>query len=423
MNISENSTGIRIKPKTASILYKLFFVIIIARLVWNFLFGFRWPSEYVMTCSVFTYDFGFVPRSLVTSALKLIFGSHVYSLKFLYILILGTGLITLGCFIYFAYYFTIKTMNPIGTLLLLWYSLSIYSAYFSHEMGYFEQYGFVLICAVMILPIRFKKNRSYSILYAFLMLVSLLISETNAFLICPVFLALTAYKILTGIEQDLRDCSFFERGYDKRGLAKELLFALCINVPNIAYCLWSGLHLVPVERIENVKNMIRSHTHLLDNRLNEVGNAFCYGRTNNTYVSDVNFKVWNWQLLCYLLLIIFLIAAVLIFAGYWHRAIFYVVSTSFMMFCAYIVNFIAWDQERFKFGAAMMITFFSIFIIKDLGAAKLVLNKDIFYICTLITVVMICIMDFRLGLFDGAAYNASLTQFKETLRSTWMLNY
>lgn len=421
---NENLAKIQFKPRTVSVIYKFVFIVTVARLIWNFLYGFRWPSDYVMASSVFTYDFGFIPRGFVASVLKLVFGYHIYSLKFLYILILGTCLITLLCFIYLSYYFTIKTQNPIGSLLILWYSLSIYSAYISHEMGYFEQYGFVLICAVTVLPIHFKRNSSYTIFYAFLMFISLLISETNAFLICPIFLALTAYRIYENIEQALRDGSLFTGVFNKKGFIKDIALAIGANIPSLIYSIWSGIYIVPEEQIQNIKDLVRSHTRLLDARLDGVGSYYSTGRTHmNTYVSDVNFIVWNWQLLCYILLIIFVVSAVLVFAGYWQRAAFYIIASALMMICAYLVNFVGWDQERFKFNAAMMITFFSIWMIKELGANKLVLNKDIFYLCSLTTIVMLSIMDFRLGLFDGAVYNASLTQFKETLRSTWRLNY
>lgn len=33
------------------------------------------------------------------------------------------------------------------------------------------------------------------------------------------------------------------------------------------------------------------------------------------------------------------------------------------------------------------------------------------------------IMDYRLDLFDGAVYNNSWAQFKDTLKSTWRINY
>lgn len=84
------------------------------RLIWNYLFGFRWPSSYVLSCNVFTYDFGFMPRAFIASAVKLVFGNHIYSLKFLYILIIGSSLLILFFFMYMSYYFNIRTRNIVG---------------------------------------------------------------------------------------------------------------------------------------------------------------------------------------------------------------------------------------------------------------------------------------------------------------------
>lgn len=172
------------------------FIVTIIRLIWNFLYGFRWPSAYVLTNSVFTYDFGYIPRSLVASVLKLIVGDRIYSFKFLYILIVGVGLIITFIFGYLSYYFTIKTKNIIGSALILWYSLSIYSAYLAHEMGYFEQYGYILILGMILVSSKDVNWMKFCGLCAALMFISLLISETNAFLVCPVFIAMSFIKII-----------------------------------------------------------------------------------------------------------------------------------------------------------------------------------------------------------------------------------
>ena len=133
-----------------SIVFPVCFAVTVVRLLWNFLFGFRWPSAYVLSNNVFTYDHGFMPRALVASVLKLLAGNHIYSFKFLYILITGTSVLVLLFFIYMAYYFNFKDRNLIGSALVLWYSLSIYSAYLSHEAGYFEQYAYVLLCILIL---------------------------------------------------------------------------------------------------------------------------------------------------------------------------------------------------------------------------------------------------------------------------------
>lgn len=172
-------------------IFNVLFLITVIRLIWNFLYGFRWPSEYVLSNNIFTYEYGFIPRSLIASLLKLLFGNLIYDRKFLYVLIVGTGILLLSFFCYLSYFFTIKTQNIVGSLLVFWYSLSIYSAYIAHEMGYFEQYGYVFLCGLILFCAKIKSVLKFSILCSGLMFISLLISETNAFLVCPVLLSIT----------------------------------------------------------------------------------------------------------------------------------------------------------------------------------------------------------------------------------------
>ena len=101
----------------------------------------------------------------------------------------------------------------------------------------------------------------------------------------------------------------------------------------------------------------------------------------------------------------------------------YIVASVFIMICIYVLNFIAWDTERFKFGVAMAVTLFSLWVCVSMDTPKIVLNKDLIYTLIIGSMIMIIIMDYRLGLFDVAVYNNSWTQFKETLQSTWRINY
>ena len=93
------------------------------------------------------------------------------------------------------------------------------------------------------------------------------------------------------------------------------------------------------------------------------------------------------------------------------------------MLCVYCLNFIAWDADRYKFCAAMAVTLFSIWILKETNIKEFIANKEIIYIIVAGTAFMCMIMDFRLGLFDGAVYNDSLKQLVETLHNTWRINY
>lgn len=389
------------------------FLITTIRLIWNFLYGFRWPSAYIITSSIFTYDFGFIPRGLVASVLKLIFGNHIYSYKFLYILITGISVFVLFCFIYFAYYFTKKTKNLIGAILVLWYSLSIFSAYLSHEAGYFEQYGYVFLCIVLISPVKIKGSMFFSAICSGLAFISLLIGETNAFMTWPVLLAMSFIKVIECV--DIKDHNGFKRN----------IFGIIIfNMPNVIYCLCTGLIPVSKERIENQVNMIREINNF--KYLDGVAAYYYEGRMSDfqhvNYVNEIHFQVWDWQMKCYILLPTLTIMAVLLFMHCYRKAFYYLCAVIFIMICTYSINFLAWDTERYKFGAAMAVTFFDLWIIKRVDIKKIIWNKDIAYILVIGTMVMIIIMDYRLELFDNMTYNSSWQQFKDTLQNTWMIN-
>ena len=123
--------------KRFSILYKGIFVITLCRLLFNFVYGFRWPSEYVCSQNVFTYRYGFLPRALIGTIMQIIFGDNMYSYKANYVIAIGTALILLGWFIWRVYDLALKKRCLAAAVIIFWYSLSIYSAYSAHEMGYF----------------------------------------------------------------------------------------------------------------------------------------------------------------------------------------------------------------------------------------------------------------------------------------------
>lgn len=149
---------------------------------------------------------------------------------------------------------------------------------------------------------------------------------------------------------------------------------------------------------------------------------FSQGRARQSFVFSVNFVIWPWQLTCYLLLVGLLVTVVLAAAGRYGKAFFNAVAHGCIVLCAYMANFACGDWERNKFAAAMMVTFFDLWMLKEEPVKKPVRNKDIFYIMLIGTMIVIAIMDYRLGLFDGAVYNTSLRQFMDTLKSTWRIH-
>ncbi len=393
-----------------TIIFPICFTVTVVRLLWNFLFGFRWPSAWVLTSNVFTYDSGFMPRAFVASVLKLFVGNHIYSLKFLYILIIGTNMLIFAFLIYMSYYYNIKTRNIIGGIIILWYSLSIYSAYLSYEAGYFEQYGYVLLFLLLLLPIKIKNPMAFSIICTVTNFIILLISETNAFLVCPILFFASLLRLYNDDKKGLN-----------LGFLKKLVILILMNIPCLIYCFHVGSTLIPESTILNQINMIRSHANYFE-RLDEIGGYFYKGRIPG-YASNIEFKVWNWQLKLYLFLIVSVVAMILYSIGYYRKVICYIGSCIFILALIYCLNFIAWDTDRFKFCAATAITFFSMWIVKEIDIRRIVLRKDVVYVCIIGTMLLIMIMDYRLELFDGAMWNNSYGQFKENLQSTWRITY
>lgn len=395
----------------------LMFVIVFAvteiRLLWNYLYGFRWPSDYVLANNVFTYDFGFIPRAFVASVMKLLFGDRIYSMKFLFVLIVGTSLLILVFFMYMSYYFNFKNRNLIGSVLILWYSLSIYSAYLPDEMGYFEQYAYVLLCMVILFPTRIKSSIRYSALCSAIGLVCLLISETTAFLVLPILFMMSLMRVMESPN------------------SKRFLFLLIAYVPSVVYCLWAGTILIPESQRQKLLELIHSHVdamQLPDSfflHLDSVAGIFGTnkGRMGINVVGVLNFQVWPWQLKFYLILVILMTTLMLLLLEQKRRAYIYTVEVLAILLCVYCVNFIAWDFDRFKFCAAMAVTFFSLWIIKETDMKKFKISREMQYVLLLGTIGMIMIMDYRLWLFWDRPYNYSLTQLINTLRDTWRINY
>lgn len=388
-------------------MFNVLFLITVIRLIWNFLYGFRWPSEYVLSNNIFTYEYGFIPRSLIASLLKLLFGNLIYDRKFLYVLIVGTGILLLSFFCYLSYFFTIKTQNIVGSLLVFWYSLSIYSAYIAHEMGYFEQYGYVFLCGLILFCAKIKSVLKFSILCSGLMFISLLISETNAFLVCPVLLSIT----LLNTFENMPVVDF--EGGGKR-VFRCLIQTICVNIPNILYCICVNYIRVPQEIIGKQLSLIRENSDKFQ-RLDEIGAYFYGDRTAREYTDQILFRDENWQLMAYMFLIIFTVTLVLIFSRNYQKAFLFIAASGFVIACGYTLNFIAWDAERYKFGQAMMVTFLGIWTFKKIESAKIILNKDLLYTLVIGTLIMAAIMDYKLGLFDGAEYNNSIMRLKDTL--------
>lgn len=386
-------------------LYRGLFGITAFFLIWNFLYGFRWPSEYVLSSTLFNYYDGFLPRGLIGSILKMVFRERMYHKLFLSVCIMSIGLLLLFALIYLSWFFTVRTQNIMGSMVMLWYSLSIYNAFLAHEMGYFEQYGYVLFMIALLLLDRIPSEKIYGICATGCMFLSLLISETNAFLVCPVFGAMIFFRMFQKTEGTLAD-------------AKRIFMKMVVlNIPNLVYCLF--IFLCPnASEMQITRQIIGIREHADSfNRLEEIGGYYLnHSRLENDYTHSIPITTFNWQLMAYLFVIVFCVSLALYFSEHGKEMLCYLLLNGFIFACGYGVCFIAWDRERFKFCLAFSVTLFAAAVCKKVDFRKLKWNKDMVYALVIGTCVVIALMDFRLGLFDQAAYNQSIAQMVDALK-------
>lgn len=197
-------------------------------------------------------------------------------------------------------------------------------------------------------------------------------------------------------------------------ITKKIVVIISINIPNIIYCFYINFIRVPQNVIDSQIQLIRENSDKFQ-LLDEVGAFFVGDRTADYYTKQILFRDQSWQLMLYMLLIIFTVTLVLITARCYQKACLFVGAGVFVIVCGYMLNFIAWDVERYKFCQAMMITFLGIWTLKKTDTSKIILNKDLLYTLAIGTLIMVSIMDYKLGLFDGAEYNDSIMRLKDTL--------
>lgn len=384
-----------------SAVYIVFFCIITLQMILHFLYGFRWPSEYVQSCTVFNYGDGFLIRGFIGSCLRVLFRDLVYDKLFLSLFILVVGLLVLALFIFVTYYFTVRKHDLLGSVLMLWYALSIYSAYLAHEMGYFEQYGYVVIFAVILFLSEIKNRKALMLITAVLMFILLLVSETNAFLIWPVLLSVCLIRVITD--------AWAERHSPKR----EILFLFFVNIPNAAYCVLTKFFGASEEQIAAQIEKAQEHCDLFVG-LKPIGAALVSGaRTSSDYVRQIKFSLNPWQLMAYVLLIMFTVGLALVLLGRVREMLLFVGTSGFVVISAYIMCVFGWDIERWRFAQAMGVTLLAIWQVRRIDTDKIVWKKDMVYTLVIGTILMLSIMNYQLKLFDECTYNTSIKKLVE----------
>lgn len=227
-----------------------FIAIIVLGLIFrSFVIGFRLPSEYVMAQNMFTYKYGFIPRGLIGSIIYVFGESHLYSYTFQYILIISVCIIFYIWMLWNIYQFIQESgINKyIGLLVIAGFVSSPCGIYYSFESGYYEQFGILLVIGyIEYMVYRQKKklaDNKYIFISAIFMMISLLISETNAFLVCPLIIFITLVQVI----QD--GCNL-----------KNLGLFFITYLPGAIYCMIVNFIRVPEEKVMRIIENIKENT-------------------------------------------------------------------------------------------------------------------------------------------------------------------
>lgn len=152
-------------------------------------------------------------------------------------------------------------------------------------MECFEQYGYVLFFAVILVFDKIKNRKVFVSITAVFMFLLLLISETNAFVICPVLLSVCLIRIVT------------DAWKEQRSPRNEIIFFFLVNLPNAAYCLFSGKYGISEQQVDKQISKIWLHNENFT-RLEEIGYYLTGGeRTNTDYTKSVHLSANTWQML------------------------------------------------------------------------------------------------------------------------------
>lgn len=277
--------------------------------------------------------------------------------------------------------------------------------YYSFESGYFEQYGFLLVMAyIEYLVYRNDKkiiDNKYIYISAVLMIISLFISETNAFLVCPLIIFITIVQII----QD---------GYS----IKKFGMFVATYLPSAVYCLVVNFKRVPEEKVMKIIGNIRENTSGFG--IVEALGFVMYGeRAPKELFPDFEPFVWYWPKTHNIIFLSLLIGLVL---GYFlcnkkiKEAIIYFLSTCIISFCSYFTSLIAWDYDRYWALMGITAFIFSIFFLRVVGKG-IDKEKDVKKSLILILIMAVFIIgiykikDARYWLMDNGTYNETWDQF------------
>lgn len=381
------------KKSKENMAFGLIAILICGIYLWNSMVGFRWPSLFVMTNHVVNCKFGFVPRTLIGTICIALFGELAYKKIFLYVLILGVA----ALFICFISYLVIRLIavehNIFAVFFFFIYAIGPYTKYYIHEAGYFEQYGFLL--GMLLLWIAKKKKWLLTaIAAAVFALISVLISETNLFLIIPFMFSIPLLMI---VEERTH--------WFRRTFALGMMF-----VPSVIYSLGISLYLVPENQMYQI---INDNRRFADFPLREdVYWYFVFDRSSED-VWGRTLHAIPVQLILFPLLIVFMTWLILLKIDKL-VAIVYVLLSIGCGLASYITVIVSWDVYRYYFCIYIQIMFVTLYVMERYFKKVCFSRKECSCMCVL-GLLGILMSTYRMELFDYARYLNTLDEMIYTI--------
>ncbi len=380
----------------------------------SYLCGFRWPSDWVLTNHAISYKFGYVPRGLVGEVGWLIFRDNWYSWKYMSVVIMTVSAVFMVWTIFIIFRSEYSYSNAVLMVLMAAFAISPAARYYLHEMGYYEQYGYLLIIVVFFICKKYGKWSTY-LLPAIMGLLAIFISESNAFLVVPVIFA---YSFITIADMD----------FDKKNKIRCCFILFATYIPHLIYCLFVWLYRVP----EQTVLCLQEHDRMSVNSLFEYPN-FNFREDAHLFLSagrskQVNGEMWQirphrmhiWCLSLILMISLLIIYVMCVENMKRERIISYILADTIVVGMAYSICLIAWDLERFYFNAYMSAFLLSVFVAKKYFDG-IKTTSSMLLVFAIVMVAAIGMSKNRFGLFDDARYNEMLVQFIDSWNAKSLL--
>lgn len=385
-------------------------VVALYELLFSFSHGFRWPSDYVLTNHVITYIYGFFPRAFVGTIGYLIFGDNWYIWKYPSVVILGISFIFILWMIYEIIRSGYDFRNVPLFVLCFLFALSPYCQYYIDDAGYYEQYGYALLVIILLFFLK-DRNVDVYVIPCAVGFMSLLISETNAFLILPVTFMMTALSIIN----DKKDLTISDS-------IRRFGILVATYIPHVIYIIVVWLNKVPKELVLKLQDHDR---YMVEHVRGGIPNFSFREDVHKFYYSDrSNQDVWPRMLRPVPLWSVALCILVIIFTAYFFYkytkniklTISYIASSSLTGLGSYSILIVGWDMDRYYFTIFMSIFFVTVYSIKKYMPKISPDTYDLYFIA-IVLVAAIGIGTHQLNLFDDREYNYGWRNFYNMLVS------